>query len=199
MNATDTSGIESDVLVTGAGPTRLVVDAVDAKSVLSHSTFDDMLALFQDEIYRYAVHLTRNHVEADDLYQRTLLEAHHAFDQLDGTTNYRTWLYSLATSAFLCDRRTRGREDSIDMAWADESPLMLRKHAPRLDARNLHFAVEAGFATLPPKQRVALVLRMFHNLSYPEIAASLGSSETAARDCVHTALRTLRSHSGNQL
>jgi DNA-directed RNA polymerase specialized sigma24 family protein len=33
-----------------------------------HSSFLDMLARFKDEIYRYAVHLTRNHVEADDLY-----------------------------------------------------------------------------------------------------------------------------------
>jgi hypothetical protein len=68
MNATDTRGVESDVLVIGAGPTKLVVDVVDAKPVLGHSTFDDMLARFKDEIYRYAVHLTRNHVEADDLY-----------------------------------------------------------------------------------------------------------------------------------
>jgi RNA polymerase sigma-70 factor, ECF subfamily len=199
MNATDTRGVESDVLVIGAGPTKLVVDVVDAKSAVGRSTFDDMLARFKDEIYRYAVHLTRNRVEADELYQATLLEAHHAFDQRDGTTNDRTWLYSLATSAFLCDRRARSGEESIDMEWADESPPMLGKHAPRRDARNLHAAVEAGFATLPPRQRVALVQRMFHNLSYAEIAASLGSSETAARDCVYTALRTLRSRCGNQL
>jgi RNA polymerase sigma-70 factor, ECF subfamily len=199
MNATDTSDVESDVLVIGAGPTRLVLDVVDARSVLGHSTFDDMLALFKDEIYRYAVHLTRNHVEADDLYQRTLLDAYHAFEQLDGTTNYRTWLYSLATSAFLRDRRTRGREEPIDMEWADESPRTHGKHAPRLDARNLHAAVEAGFATLPPRQRAALVQRKFHNLGYAEIAASLGCSETAARDCVYTALRTLRSRCGNLL
>ena len=91
MNATDTRGVESDVLVIVAGPTRLVVDVVDAKSALGHSTFDDVLALFTDEIYRYAVHLTRNHGEADNLYQRTLLEAYYAFDRLDETTNYRTW------------------------------------------------------------------------------------------------------------
>jgi DNA-directed RNA polymerase specialized sigma24 family protein len=105
----------------------------------------------------------------------------------------------LATSAFLSDRRTRGREESIVMERADEIPRTLRKHALRRDARNLHAAVEAGFATLPPTQRVALVQRMFHNLGYAEIAASLGGSETAARECVYTALRTLRSHSGNQL
>jgi RNA polymerase sigma-70 factor, ECF subfamily len=172
---------------------------VDAKSVLSHSTFDDILALFKDEIYRYAVHLTCNRVEADALYQGTLLEAYHAFAQLDGTTNYRTWLYSLATSAFLSDRRTRGREESIDMERANEGPRTLGKHAPHLDTRNLHSAVEEGFTTLPLSQRVALVQRMFHNLSYAEIAASLSSSETAARDCVYTALRTLRSRCGDQL
>jgi RNA polymerase sigma-70 factor, ECF subfamily len=199
MNATDTRDVESDVLVIGAGPTRLVLDGVDARLASGHSPFLDMLARFKDEIYRYAVHLTRNHVEADDLYQRTLLEAYHAFDQLDGTTNDRTWLYSLATSAFLSDRRTGGREESIDIEQADESPRTLRKNVPHLGARNLHATVEAGFATLPPSQRVALVQRVFHNLSYAEIATSLGCSETAARDCVYTALRTLRSRCGDQL
>jgi RNA polymerase sigma-70 factor, ECF subfamily len=198
MNATDTRGVERDVLDIGAGPTRLV-DGVEAKSALGHSTFDDMLARFKEEIYRYAVHLTRNHVEADELYQGTLLEAYHAFDQRDGTTNYRTWLYSLATSAFLRDRCTRSREESSDMERANESPRTLGKPVPHRDARNLHAAVEAGFATLSPRQRVALVQRMFHNLSYAEIAASLGSSEVVARDCVYTALRTLRSRCGNQL
>lgn len=200
MNATDTRDVESDVLVIGARPTSLVVDVVCARSALGHSTFDDMLALFKDDVYRYAVHLTRNHVEADDLYQRTLLKAYHAFDQLDGTTNYRTWLYSLATSAYLSDwRRMRSGEEPIDMECADESPLTLGKHAPRLDARNLHSAVEAGFATLPPRQRVALVQRMFHNLSYSEIAAILGSSEVVVRSHVYAALRSLRTCIGNRV
>src|SRR5215212_8545133 len=190
MNATDTRDIESDVLVIGAGPTRLVAEGVDVRSASWHSPFDDMVARFKDDIYRYAVHLTRNHVEADDLYQRTLLEAYYAFDQLDGTTNYRTWLYSLATSVFLSDRRTRGREEPIDMEWADENPLTLRKHAPHLDARTLHAAVKAGFATLPPRQRVALVQRMFHNLGYTEIAANLRCSEGEARASVYEVLRS---------
>ena len=198
MNATDTSDIESEVLVIGAGPTRLV-DVVDTRSTLGHSTFDDMLARFKDEIYRYAVHLTRNHAEADDLYQRTLLEASHAFDQLDGTTHDRTWLYALATSAYLSDRRTRGREESIAMERANESPRSLGNHVPRLDARNLHSAVEAGFAILPPRQRVALVQRMFHNLSYTEIAAILGSSDVVARSHVYDALRSLRTRIGNRV
>jgi RNA polymerase sigma-70 factor, ECF subfamily len=199
MNATDTRDVESDVLGIGAGPTRLVVDGVDARLASGHSPFLNMLARFKDEIYRYAVHLTRNHVEADDLYQRTLLKAYHAFDQLDGTTNDRTWLYSLATSAFLSDRRTRGREESSAKERADESPRTLGKPVSHRGARTLHAAVEAGVATLPPRQRVALVQRLFHHLSYAEIAASLGSSEVVARDCVYTALRTLRSRCGNQL
>jgi RNA polymerase sigma-70 factor, ECF subfamily len=196
---TATRDVERDVLVIGARPTSLVVDVVDAKSALGHSTFDDMLARFKDDIYRYAVHLTRNHGEADDLYQATLLEAYHAFDQLDGTTNYRTWLYSLATSAFLSDRRARSREESIDMERADESPRTLRKHVPHRGARNLHAAVEAGFATLPPRQRVALVQRMFHNLSYAEIATGLDSSEVVARCQVYDALRSLRTRIGNRV
>ena len=77
-------------------------------------TFDDVLARYQDEIYRYAAHLTRNRADADDLYQETLLRAYRAFGRLDGAANHRAWLYRIATNSFLSDRRKRSREHALD-------------------------------------------------------------------------------------
>ena len=52
---------------------------------------------------------------------------------------------------------------------------------------------------LPPKQRVALVLRKYHGLGYDEIAASLDTSESAARADVHQAFRELRERLNGRL
>ena len=52
---------------------------------------------------------------------------------------------------------------------------------------------------LPPKQRVALTLRKYHELGYAEIADALRCSEAAARASVHEALRKLRDCFGDRI
>lgn len=162
-------------------------------------SFDDVLERHQSEIYRFAIHLTRNPTDADDLYQETLLKAYRAFDRLDGEANHRAWLYKIASNAFLSDRRKRGREAILDDGHAETIPAAPRDDAARLDARDLLTEVEAFVAALPPKQRVALVARKYHDLSYAEIAATLRCSEPAARASVHEALRKLRDRFGDRL
>ena len=162
-------------------------------------SFDDVLARYQAEIYRFATHLTRNRADADDLYQETLLKAYRAFERLDGAANHRAWLYRIATNSFLSDRRKRGREDLLDGAAAEAIPAAATDHAARLDARELLREVDAFVAALPLKQRVALVQRKYHDLSYAEIAANLRCTEAAARASVHEALRKLRNRFGDRL
>ena len=55
--------------------------------------------------------------------------------------------------------------------------------------------MESFVAALPLKQRLALIQRKYHELSYADIATNLGSSEAAARASVHEALRKLRTAS----
>ncbi len=162
-------------------------------------SFDDVLARYQAEIYRFVLRLCRNRTEADDLYQETLLKAFRAFGRLDGAANHRAWLYKIATNTFLGDRRKRGREHPIDDALEATLPAASLDYAAGLDARDLLSEVSAFVAALPRKQRVALVLRKFHEVGYAEIAASLECSEEAARANVHEALRKLRDCFGDRL
>ncbi|MDQ3410812.1 MAG: RNA polymerase sigma factor [Chloroflexota bacterium] len=162
-------------------------------------TFEAVLTRYQGEIFRFAVHLTRNHADADDLYQETVLKAYRAFDRLDGAANHRAWLYRIATNAFLSDRRKRNRERPLDEARASQLPGAATDDAARLDAGNLLREVDAFVAALPAKQRLALIQRKYHDLSYAEIAGNLRCSEAAARANVHEALRKLRHQFGDRL
>jgi RNA polymerase sigma factor (sigma-70 family) len=158
----------------------------------NHPTFDDMLARYQTEIYHYAVRLTRTRTEADDLYQETLREAYRTFNRLDGSADHRAWLFTLATNAFLCDRRRRSRNGSGDEERADEGPGTSTGHAARLGTPDLVRAVEANVAALPRTEWVVLVQRTYHDRSYAEIAGSLGCSAEAAQASAYSALRTMR-------
>ncbi len=162
-------------------------------------SFETILDRYQAEIFRFAVHLTRNHADADDLFQETLLKAYRAFDRLDGEANHRAWLYRIATNAFLSDRRKRNRERPLDDAQADLLPGVASDHAARLDAGNLLREVDSFVASLPDKQRLALIQRKYHDLSYAEIAGNLRCSEAAARANVHEALRKLRGQFGDRV
>lgn len=162
-------------------------------------SFEDLLARHQAEIYRYALQLTRNVPDADDLYQETMMKAYRAFGRLDGSANHRAWLYKIASNTFLSGRRKANRETPID--GVPEIGLAERPidHAAQLDARVLLIEVERFVATLPDKQRLALILRKYHGLGYDEIALNLKSTEAAARANVHEALRKLKTCFGDRL
>jgi RNA polymerase sigma-70 factor, ECF subfamily len=162
-------------------------------------TFDDLLDRHQAEIYRFAMQLTRNHADADDLYQETLIKAYRAFDRLDGAANHRAWLYRIATNTFLSGKRKAKREDPLDETLEAVLPADPVDHVAEFEAQDLLAEVQRFVAALPDKQRIALVLRKYHEMDYSEIAINLKCSEAAARANVHEALRKLRTCFGDRI
>ena len=166
----------------------------------TQASFDETFARFGSEIYRFALYLTRNRPDADDLYQETALKAFRAWDRLPCDANHRAWLYRIASNTFLSDRRKAARLRSLDAdSGAETIPATSLDDDGRLDAGNMLREVEAFIEELPPKQRIALVQRKYLEMGYPDIAATLESSEEAARRNVHEALRKLRERFGDRI
>jgi RNA polymerase sigma-70 factor (ECF subfamily) len=158
----------------------------------AHCIFTSMIERFGDEIYRFACQLTGNGTDADDLYQETVLKAFRAFDRLPTDANHRAWLYRICSNTFISDRRKHGRVAPMNDVLAETLTASAPDQARELDARDLLRDVERFVDALPPKQRVALVLRKHHEYGYADIADVLNSSEAAARANVHEALMKLR-------
>jgi RNA polymerase sigma factor (sigma-70 family) len=183
-----------------AGPTMDTGAPTGNRSELAAVvTFEVLVATYQAEIYRFALYLTGNQADADDLFQETMLKAFRAFGRLPAEANHRAWLYRIATNAFLDDRRKAARVRPFagdgEIAVADTTVEITE----RLDARDLLDAVWAMITTLPPKQRIAFVLRKYHGQEYDEIATVLRTTPAAARANVHEALRKLRVAFGDRL
>jgi RNA polymerase sigma-70 factor (ECF subfamily) len=161
-------------------------------------SFSVLIERYGDEIYRYAWHLARNQADADDLYQETLLKAFRAYTRLPADANHRACLYKIASNTFISDlrkRRDHALTDTMEYQLADPAP----DPVSGIDARDLLSDVEVFVNQLPPKQRMALVLRKYQNLGYDQIATALNSSEDAARANVHEALRKLRQQFADRL
>jgi len=178
-----------------ACPTASPLEPETTTSSGVQPTFEDVFAWHEAEIYRFALRLTGSQPDADDLFQETMLKAFRAFDRLQPNSNHRAWLYRIASNTFLSGRRKFDRIDSLDLLGEQlhfEVAVAEDDHAAGLDARDILGEVAVFVERLPPKQRIALVLRKFHGLGYDDVAAALGCTAGAARTNVHQALRKLR-------
>jgi RNA polymerase sigma factor (sigma-70 family) len=146
------------------------------------------------EILAYLVRLLGDAHDAQDACQDAFLRAQRAFPRLPPDANARAWLYRIATRSGLNVVRRRRRTTSR-VADLDPDALPATAGASPERRERLRLVVRA-VDRLPPRQRVALVLRRFHGLAYAEIAASVGGTEAGARANVYQALKRLRASLG---
>lgn len=160
-------------------------------------TFDELIDRHHDEIYRYLWRLSWSPSgndpadTAEDLTQDTFLRAYRAFGRLRPDSNYRAWLYKIATNlARNAWRKRRWSEPRQDIG--DESVAELGGLEELLLNRQQRAALQAELDRLPLKQRAAVTLRYLHQLDYVDIAAILSCSLDSARANASWGVRRLR-------
>jgi len=114
----------------------------------------------------FAMSLSRNSAQADDLVQDTVVKAWTKFDKFQQGTNLRAWLFTILRNTFYSGRRKAQREvadvDGVFSANLASKP----DHDGRLALKDF----ENAFAKLPDEQREALVLVGASGFSYEEAA-----------------------------
>ncbi|SEF32622.1 RNA polymerase sigma-70 factor, ECF subfamily [Amycolatopsis pretoriensis] len=150
--------------------------------------------------------------DAEDLAQETFLRAWKARDHFEGRASVRTWLYRIATNACLdvLARRPRrvlpdqlgpaGEPDgpiaAADLPWLEPFPDRLLDEAGPdavvVERETIELAYLAALQHLPPRQRVALVLRDVLGWSAKETAELLETSVASANSALQRARATLR-------
>ena len=147
-------------------------------------------------IYRFFVWLTRSPDTAADLTQETFAafweaRAKHRLPEDPGGEEARAWLYGIARNRW----RKRCRDAGPPAECLDEA-LAIPSEEPGPDARLFQRLdwerVSAAAADMPLEYREALVLRVWAELSYAEIAEALGIGEGLARWRVHRGRSWLR-------
>jgi RNA polymerase sigma-70 factor, ECF subfamily len=108
-----------------------------------------------------------------------------------GQARFDTWLHRVALN--LCYDRLRRRRDEVPDGALDEVPAD-GEGAPDalLQARQRRRRVAGALAELPPRQREALVLQYYQELSNGEAAALMGIGIEALESLLARARRNLR-------
>ena len=154
--------------------------------------FDELVERHSAEIFAYVWRLLREAHDAEDCLQETFLRAFRSYGRVRAGTNYRAWLYKIATNTARSQwkRRKRSEIRTVDLdpeQRADEMPV-----ADRVERQALLAAVARAVEELPAQQRAALIMRKYQELSYAEIAAALECTEAAARANVYQAVKKLQ-------
>jgi RNA polymerase sigma-70 factor (ECF subfamily) len=144
-------------------------------------------------VYRFFLWLTNERESASDLTQETFAAFWASMDRIQTaqSVDLKAWLYGIARNRW----RKWCRDSPVPDAPLEEA-LGLPDDAPGPEALAMA-ALEAdevarAVAELSPPFREALVLRVFEELSYRQIAAVLSISEELARWRTHRARQCLR-------
>lgn len=120
---------------------------------------------------RYALALTHDEHDAEDLVQDALVRAYAGRGGYDASRDLRSWLLSIVHNVFVDGVRSRAAESA---RVRDAGELAERAARPAQDHAVRLAQVRASFAALPDDQRAALHLVAVEGLSYAEAAEVLG-------------------------
>ena len=128
-----------------------------------------------DGLYSYALVLTRNHAEAEDLVQETYVRALPAMGRLRTDSNTKGWLFTILRNVWLNQlRKWRNGPQMIEMEGDDGVANSIVE--PSKDSHDLYVSkleaeqVRAAIEELPADFREIILLREYEDLSYQEIA-----------------------------
>nr|WP_232071661.1 RNA polymerase sigma factor [Paraburkholderia pallida] len=137
-----------------------------------------------------ATRMLGDRMEAEDVAQETFMRIwKQAPHWRTGEAKFDTWLHRVALN--LCYDRLRGRRETPADTLPDEADPAAAPEQ-QLEARTRDERVRAALAALPVRQREALVLTYYQELSNLEAASLMGISVDALESLLARARRTLR-------
>jgi len=162
--------------------------------------FDLVVERHRRSVYQLCWRFVGHHEDASDLSQDIFLRAYRGLRTFRGQSSLATWLHRIGVN--VCLNRVSAKAPLARMTEAidDQQYVDTRGESPseRLLKEERGARVRAAIADLPRKQRATLILRMYHEMSYQEIADVLGSSVGAVKANLFHALGNLKKQLGGE-
>jgi RNA polymerase sigma-70 factor (ECF subfamily) len=162
--------------------------------------FDEFFELVRADLYGLAYAILRNHDDADEAMQESLLRAYRHLPTLQDTGKFPWWMMRLVVNQCKSQQIRSGArvfypiDDTIDVpndriVGAGKPP-----ESPRdaMFRKQMATDIEAAIQELPPKQRAAIVLFEVEDHSIREVAELLECSEGTVKFNIHEARKKLK-------
>jgi len=168
--------------------------------------FEELVRRYQDRLVRLFHHIGPSPELAEDLTQEVFLRIYRSRARYEPGAKFSTWLFTIAGNVARNAARSQGRRKEVTEVDArqssnDSQASLIAGIA--LDASSLMPArvvegeeraelVRAAVQALGERQRMALMLSRFENMSYVEIAEAMGLTTKAVKSLLSRARVNLK-------
>jgi RNA polymerase sigma-70 factor (ECF subfamily) len=163
--------------------------------------FENLMRKTHRQAYSFAVKLTGNAAEAEDLVQETFVRAFRFFHRYDDTLPFTNWLYRIMSNAHIDTVRRRHRLKTASLEQpTEQGTSTLDIVDPSRSAENtmvdcaMGEHVEDALAHMTPEFRTAVLLADVEGMAYEEIADIMRTSVGTVRSRIHRGRKQLRKH-----
>jgi RNA polymerase sigma-70 factor (ECF subfamily) len=135
--------------------------------------FGALYEVYKDKVYSIALYFFHGDTAAaSDATQQVFLKLMRGMAKFRGESGFATWLYRMVVNTCMDSVRREKPRLAETVAGAavpaDQEDAMAQQQRAR--------SIQAALSDLPPKLRVAVLLRYFEELSYEEMAQAMGCS-----------------------
>jgi RNA polymerase sigma-70 factor (ECF subfamily) len=179
------------------------------KTAPSIETLDRIVDDYQRRLYGFALRMTGNREDAEEIVQDAFVRAYRALgkmsDEQRSELRLQPWLYTITLNVTRNRLRSKRPTNVALDALADPDALLRDslEGPPRPETiveQNAEVAlVEKALLSLPMHLRAAATLRFIEGRSHPEIAEILHQPIGTVKSHVHRAVRILRRTLGPQI
>lgn len=172
---------------------QLILEQVKKGDINAFST---IVTRHQKPLLCVVVRLVGDLVLAEDIVQEAFMKAYQKLDSFEGRSKFKSWLFQIAINT----ARNRLRTMKFEMVDIDKVSLS-SDHNQESDLSNtgLRIMLNKQIATLPPKQRLALSLRIYDDMSFAEIAEIMDCPYDTAKANYRHALMKLKDKLGGSV
>src|SRR5262245_17105521 len=156
------------------------------------SAFAELVELYNHRLITVLHHLLGRAEGAEDLAQEVFLRVYRVRKKYRPRAKFSTWLFTIANNLALNALRTRQRKPAIALNLRDSGPLGPRpaeqlvrdredQPVQHMQQQELAGIVQEAINQLNERQRLAVVLNKFEDMSYDDIAEVMGLSTKAVK------------------
>ena len=164
-------------------------------------SFQELVSLFQQGIYRLAYYRTFSRMDAEDLTQDVFEQAYRKLATLNEPHRFRAWLYSIAVNRcndFLRKKKYTAMLHSRskqEQEFTETEKYMETSYGDRIDKKTFWKQVRSMLAKLSTMEREVFTLRFMDHRNINEIASILMRNESTVKTHLYRALDKVRAHS----
>ncbi|HWI93269.1 MAG TPA: RNA polymerase sigma factor [Flavisolibacter sp.] len=154
---------------------------------MSITEFNSMVLNHSESLKPFAISLTRDHEEAQDLCQETLYKAFAYREKYEQGTNIKAWLYTIMRNIFINDYRRNGRKRIV----LDTVKYTQTQYATSAEVNARLREINAAIHRLPAIFKTACLLYL-QGYKYHEIALALNEPLGTIKSRIHFAKKVLQ-------